>query len=121
MSMIRKFILGCALSIAALSPVAEASAMPMAVPGIAVDKSTDVTDVRMVCDYSGCYRDWRPRHHRPRYYRDRYYRDDYRPAYRPRRGSHVEWCLNRYRSYNPRNNLYLAYEGVYRECRSPWG
>ncbi len=34
--------------------------------------------------------------------------------------SHVEWCLSRYRSYNPRNNLWLSYSGNYRQCVSPY-
>ena len=34
--------------------------------------------------------------------------------------SHVEWCLNRYRSYNPRNNTWVSYSGRVRECISPF-
>lgn len=33
---------------------------------------------------------------------------------------HVEWCLNRYRSYNPRTNLWVAYSGNVYECNSPY-
>nr|WP_316651568.1 BA14K family protein [uncultured Gellertiella sp.] len=33
---------------------------------------------------------------------------------------HVEWCLDRYQSYNPRTNLYLARRNVFRQCVSPW-
>jgi hypothetical protein len=33
---------------------------------------------------------------------------------------HVAYCHNRYRSYNRHNNLFLAYSGQYRHCRSPW-
>ena len=33
---------------------------------------------------------------------------------------HVEWCLDRYRSYDPRTNLYLARRNVFRQCISPW-
>ena len=33
---------------------------------------------------------------------------------------HVEWCLNRYRSYNPRTNTYVSYNGVRRQCHSPY-
>ncbi len=34
--------------------------------------------------------------------------------------SHIEWCLKRYRSYNPRNNTWLSYSGRVRECISPF-
>ncbi|MBV6658197.1 MAG: BA14K family protein [Devosiaceae bacterium] len=33
---------------------------------------------------------------------------------------HVQYCYGRYRSYNHRTNLFLAYSGNYRHCRSPW-
>lgn len=71
---------------------------------------------------------------RYRYYRPgwHYYGGWYYPrrwwggyAYAPRRyyrrGSrHVRWCLNRYRSYNPRTDQFLGYDGYYHYCRSPW-
>lgn len=34
--------------------------------------------------------------------------------------SHIEWCLNRYRSYNPRDNTWVSYSGKVRECISPF-
>jgi hypothetical protein len=34
--------------------------------------------------------------------------------------SHIEWCLNRYRSYNPRNNTWVSYSGRMRKCISPF-
>ena len=34
--------------------------------------------------------------------------------------SHVRWCLNRYRSYNPRTDLFKGYDGRYHRCRSPY-
>ena len=36
-------------------------------------------------------------------------------------GNHVEWCLNRYNSYNPRNNTWRSYSGRVRQCISPYG
>ena len=33
---------------------------------------------------------------------------------------HVEWCLGRYRSYNPRTDMYLGFDGHYHRCRSPY-
>ncbi|MEQ1521590.1 MAG: BA14K family protein [Aestuariivirga sp.] len=34
---------------------------------------------------------------------------------------HVEWCSERYRSYNPRNNTWVAYSGNVNQCNSPYG
>jgi hypothetical protein len=34
--------------------------------------------------------------------------------------SHIQWCLNRYRSYNPRNNTWVSYSGEVHECISPF-
>lgn len=33
---------------------------------------------------------------------------------------HVEWCLDRYRSYNPRTNTWVAYSGNVNQCNSPY-
>jgi hypothetical protein len=35
--------------------------------------------------------------------------------------SHVEWCLNRYRSYNVRSNTWVSYSGRVHQCVSPYG
>jgi hypothetical protein len=32
----------------------------------------------------------------------------------------VAWCLNRYRSYNPRTNTWVSYSGRVRQCHSPY-
>lgn len=34
---------------------------------------------------------------------------------------HVEWCLDHYRSYNPRSNTWVSYSGAVRQCISPYG
>ncbi|MFO0991857.1 MAG: BA14K family protein [Hyphomicrobiales bacterium] len=34
--------------------------------------------------------------------------------------NHVEWCLDRYRSYNPRTDSFLGYDGEYHRCNSPY-
>lgn len=34
--------------------------------------------------------------------------------------AHVAWCLSRYRSYDPRTNTYLGYDGYRHECVSPY-
>lgn len=36
-------------------------------------------------------------------------------------GRHVAWCLDRYRSYNPRYNTWVSYSGRVRQCISPYG
>jgi hypothetical protein len=45
------------------------------------------------------------------------------PGYRPPRRAwerHVDWCIDRYRSYNPRTNQFLSSSGYYKVCRSPF-
>lgn len=34
---------------------------------------------------------------------------------------HVEWCLDRYRSYNVRTNTWVSYSGRVHQCVSPYG
>jgi hypothetical protein len=34
--------------------------------------------------------------------------------------AHVQWCMNRYRTYNPATNLFYARVGVQAHCRSPY-
>lgn len=61
--------------------------------------------------YGHTYRGWRyspPRYRRPRA----------APTYN--RHAHVRWCLRRYRSYNPRTDQFLGYDGYYHYCRSPY-
>ena len=50
------------------------------------------------------------------------YNDGYDDYYGYARVSnkHVRWCLNRYRSYNPRTNLWTAYSGRKHQCDSPY-
>jgi hypothetical protein len=33
---------------------------------------------------------------------------------------HVEWCMNRYRSYNVRTNTWVSYSGRVNQCVSPY-
>ena len=51
------------------------------------------------------------------YYNDGYYGGGYRNY---GGGGHVQWCLNRYRSYNPRTNLFMGYDGYRHRCNSPY-
>ena len=46
------------------------------------------------------------------------YNDDY--GFAGFGSEHVRWCLNRYRSYNPRTNLWRAYSGKKYQCNSPY-
>lgn len=34
--------------------------------------------------------------------------------------AHIEWCLDRYRSYNPATNTFTGYDGFQHECRGPY-
>ena len=59
------------------------------------------------------------------YYGDDYYDDgdygyddgDYGGGLSSR---HVRYCLNKYQSYNPRNNPWVAYSGRVKQCDSPY-
>jgi hypothetical protein len=33
---------------------------------------------------------------------------------------HVDWCRNQYRSYNPKTDRFITYEGIYKTCNSPY-
>lgn len=128
----RKFLVTCVLGVASImTPAAPALAMPQAVPTTTVNAGSDV---QLVDHRRGHYRRHYDRHYYDRYhrrhYRPRYYRPGFgvyiapRPIYRERYvrrgGSHVSWCLARYRSYNPATNRFLSYGGVYKVCRSPY-
>jgi hypothetical protein len=59
-----------------------------------------------------------------RYYGDDYYGDDY-VDYDDYDGGglssrHVRYCLNKYQSYNLRNNTWVSFSGRVRQCRSPY-
>lgn len=51
---------------------------------------------------------------------DRAYGDDYDYDYADAGDSHVQWCLDRYRSYNLRTNTWVSYSGHVRQCISPF-
>lgn len=46
--------------------------------------------------------------------------DDYDDSYYASADDHVQWCLDRYRSYNPRTNTWVSYSGRMRQCISPF-
>ena len=78
--------------------------------------------------YDPPYYDDEPGYHPPPPPPPRHYRRPPPPSVydepaRPRGSNwrrHVDWCLDRYRSYNPRNNTFLASRGYYKKCRSPY-
>ncbi|MGF7161964.1 hypothetical protein FHS85_003607 [Rhodoligotrophos appendicifer] len=35
-------------------------------------------------------------------------------------GNHVQYCMNRYRSYDPRTDTYLGYDGYRHRCVGPY-
>jgi len=44
------------------------------------------------------------------------------PVYvQPGYSAHQQWCLQRYRSYNPSTNIYFIRRGVPAYCNSPYG
>lgn len=57
-------------------------------------------------------------YHQPQYYM--YYGQPVRFGHGPVWQQHVSYCYGRYRSYNHHTNLFLAYSGHYRHCRSPY-
>ena len=123
MSNIRKIVMAAALALSSILPVSVAQAAPISPAPIKVEKSTDVTQVRVVCGRWGCRRGgWRRGYYRPRVYVAP--RVIIRPApryvYRGGYNAHVRWCLNRYRSYNPATNRFIAYGGAYKTCYSPY-
>jgi hypothetical protein len=46
-----------------------------------------------------------------------YYDDD---GYDGLNSQHVEWCMDHYRSYNPRTNTWVSFSGMVHECDSPY-
>ncbi|MBB5755007.1 BA14K family protein [Prosthecomicrobium pneumaticum] len=51
----------------------------------------------------------------------RYARDYPPPRYaRAAWRDHVDWCLDRYRSYDPRSDTFIGYDGYERRCISPY-
>ena len=53
------------------------------------------------------------------YYVDHYY-GDYYGNYNYGGGGHMRWCLNRYRSYNPRTDTFVGHDGYRHRCRGPY-
>lgn len=59
-----------------------------------------------------------------RYYEPRWHGRYHEPAYRPYRSSwrlHVNWCFDRYRSYDADRDAFRGYDGRWHKCNSPYG
>jgi hypothetical protein len=124
------------LSVGAASPATAAATYS---PPVA---KVDNPSVELVQNRSENRRKWRyqRRHHGERYHSRRsnyrYYRDGWwysRPFWNMpgfgfgitigpggRSSAHVEWCEDRYRSYNRRTDMFLGYDGDYHRCNSPY-
>jgi len=63
----------------------------------------------------------RRRGHR-HYYRGYWYSSPWWFYSTPRRyySRHVRWCLDRYRSYNLKTDMFFGFDGKYHRCRSPY-
>ncbi|MFA1622374.1 BA14K family protein [Rhizobium mongolense] len=138
MSALRTIIFG---SVIGFVPLAASAAPPLAPlqqrnPAIINVQST-------YCDYRGCFGFGPQQWHRPAYIQPNYRPPEargptyYQPRAQPRRqlsydpppirrirppakGMHVEWCRNQYRTYNPRTDRFVTYEGIYKTCNSPF-
>lgn len=130
-----------ALPLMVVSP-ASSTPISMMAPLVQQGSGASVVDVQ----YRRHHRNYRPsrKHHRPRYnrYRRNHNRDvaagvlgglaagaiiggmmNNQPSYNhnvPPRNYHVEWCINRYRSYDVRNDTFQPYDGPRRRCISPY-
>ena len=51
------------------------------------------------------------------------YYNDYYDSYAQQdaeNNAHIDWCLNKYRSYDPRTDTYWGYDGIQHRCNSPY-
>lgn len=132
------------IAVLSLAPGASLSAMPLvSLPQGGSDP--DIIKVQTMCDARGCFTYGRTQSFRPAYMQP-----NYRPPtatgptyYRPRaqgaaplyyntkpvqtvrpqtpgKNFHVQWCRNQYRTYNPKTDRFLTYEGIYKTCSSPY-
>lgn len=139
MTLLKALIAGsiAAGSMALLAGGASAATLPVpAKPAFATQLDIDGAEVQLVQ-----HRRWDRGRHGPRYRARRYGYNHYHGGYWYRTpwwtlplvvpplvapapvyggNAHVQWCLNRYRSYNPQTDQFLGYDGYYHYCRSPY-
>ena len=127
MSKFRNIVMAGALAFATAVPVV-AEAGPVNVP-LKIEKTSDVTGVRYCGRWRCGGRRWAGR----RYWGPRVVIAPRRVWVAPRRvyvaprvivrtgyNAHVNWCLNRYASYDPDSNTFLSYDGYRKRCISPY-
>ncbi|KQV84534.1 hypothetical protein ASC90_02360 [Rhizobium sp. Root1220] len=128
-----------------LVPVGHLSAMPLAPVRQTASDPNLVKVQSTMCDYRGCFtfgptQSFRPAYVQPNYRPPTatgptYYRPSTQgqaPLYydpppvqniRPKATNqrfHVDWCRNQYRSYNPKTDRFVTFEGIYKTCNSPY-
>lgn len=120
MNSLRKAVVGAALAAAVLSPVPaqagnEAGAfIGGLIVGGAIGSARPVYRPAPVyiAPAPGVYVQPAPVYQQPVYQQ---------PVYvQPGVNAHQQWCLQRYRSYNPQTDTYLSTSGVYKYCNSPY-
>jgi hypothetical protein len=118
-----------ALAVMGVGFVVPASAMPVSQGSGKYVPQLQVVQVDM---WNGSHNYWRRHHRRDNdnfrfgfglgfplalgapFYGNRYY------GYEGNGNAHVEYCLDRYRSYDPRTNSFMGYDGFRHECISPY-
>lgn len=128
--------------------ISPASSTPVSVldPLVQRDSGTSVVDVqyrRHRKSYRSSRRHYRPRHYRPRHHRYHRHRgngdvaagiigglaagaiigsmaNSQSSSNNLPRNYHVEWCLNKYRSYDVRSDTFQPYNGPRKRCNSPY-
>lgn len=142
MTRMRNFIAASVMAFTVAAPLRGQAAIFGSMPLPQAETGSDVIDARIVCNFSGCFEvapepeyrrpppDWRdppPDRRRPPppdwgrgpppdWDRDR--RPP--PGMRGPPREHVRWCMDRYRSYDPRSNSFIGRDGREYRCRSPW-
>jgi hypothetical protein len=122
MKPVSRLAIAALLSVGSIAPAGTTLSAPMSVPRLSVEAESDVQDARWVrrCNMNRCRNVWVGPRLRPRVVIRP--RAVVRPRVVIRTGGsrHVRWCLNRYQTYDPSTNTYIAYGGVVRRCRSPY-
>jgi hypothetical protein len=126
-------------------PLASASAGPSGLASMAQANPAIINVQSTLCDYRGCFGFGPQQWHRPAYIQPNYRPPGatgptyYQPRAQPRprltydpppvrsfrpaaptQNAHVDWCRNQYRTYNPRTDRFVTYEGIYKTCNSPF-
>jgi hypothetical protein len=140
MSTRRTIVFGLAIGLLPLAASATPPLAPME------SRNPAIINVQSTyCDYRGCFGFGPQQWHRPAYIQPNYRPPEargptyYQPRAQPRprltygdpppvrrirpapdRSRHVEWCRNQYRTYNPRTDRFVTYEGWYKTCNSPF-